>query len=242
MRVVHFTLVISWVLWGDLESRLHSHFTHDETVAERQTVSVYSYPWYEAGIASDYLQLYLSDMHSLLKLLLPWPSLKHSPQQESRHCREKKGRECWHNEVLRNGALLPRMLFRSPLHSSPQEQKLVLHVNGFNYCTEIWADRKVTGRRWRSDSLLSSGWINLEFSNLWLVYLLVLILEVRVNRVLLWIWGINTGLISLYLFAYLLISPIHNCVVLTFKTPPVFSFSAWLNRGWYWVSFRAVWC
>lgn len=68
----------------------------------------------------------------------------------------------------------------------------------------------------RGDSLLSSAGINLEFSNLWLVYLLVLILEVHVNRVLLWIWG----LISLYLFAYLLISPIHNCMVLTFKTPP----------------------
>lgn len=155
---------------------------------------------------------------------------------------ERKGQECRLNEVLRNGALLPRMLFRSSLHSSPQEQKPVLHVNGFNYCTEIWADRKVTGGRWRSDSLLSSSWINLEFSNLWLVHLLVLILEVRVNRVLLWIWGINAGLISLYLFAYLLISPIHNCMVLTFKAPPVFSFSAWLNRGWYWVSFRDVWC
>lgn len=71
---------------------------------------------------------------------------------------ERKGQERSPHEVLRNGVLLPRMLFRSPLHPSPWEQKPVLHVNGFNYCTEIWADRKVTG----GDDAATVYWAALE--------------------------------------------------------------------------------
>lgn len=79
---------------------------------------------------------------------------------------------------------------------SPWEQKLVLHFNGFNYHMEIWTDKKRNRQCGCNYGLLSSVWINLEFLSLWLAWLLVLILEVRVNMVLLWIWSTKRGLIS----------------------------------------------
>ena len=57
----------------------------------------------------------------------------------------KKGQEFVCEESSEFWVLAPRMLFCSVFHFSPWEQKLVLHFNGFNYCMEIWTDRKGTG-------------------------------------------------------------------------------------------------